>query len=226
MLKNILPHVFTFLIVIFVLTLIINLLKKRLKKLPNDFPYQKQDTLLTPAERSFFGVLEQVLSEKARIFSKVRVGDVLKVSPILDKSRRTTALNRINLKHVDFVLCNTDDLSILGAIELDDQSHMSSRRKDRDDFLDKSFAAAQVPLLRVPAKIAYATEEVKELLVESFGLSFYDEDTKQSFERPEKPICSKCGEDMVKRKATKGKHAGKLFWACSAFPKCREIVPA
>ncbi|MFK5894091.1 MAG: NERD domain-containing protein [Pseudomonadota bacterium] len=36
--------------------------------------------------------------------------------------------------------------------------------------------------------------------------------------------CSKCGSDMVLRKASKGKNAGNKFWGCSGFPKCRNVV--
>jgi restriction system protein len=36
--------------------------------------------------------------------------------------------------------------------------------------------------------------------------------------------CSKCGSEMVLRKATKGKNAGKEFWGCSTFPKCRYVI--
>ena len=35
--------------------------------------------------------------------------------------------------------------------------------------------------------------------------------------------CSKCGSDMVLRKATKGKNSGNDFWGCSTFPKCRNV---
>ena len=37
-------------------------------------------------------------------------------------------------------------------------------------------------------------------------------------------LCPKCGAPMVKRTATKGKSAGKEFYGCSNFPKCRGIV--
>ncbi|MBA6289053.1 nuclease-related domain-containing protein [Colwellia sp. MB3u-4] len=36
--------------------------------------------------------------------------------------------------------------------------------------------------------------------------------------------CSKCGAEMVLRKANKGKNAGNEFWGCSAFPRCRIII--
>lgn len=34
-------------------------------------------------------------------------------------------------------------------------------------------------------------------------------------------ICPKCGSKLVLRKASKGNNAGKSFWGCSDFPKCR-----
>lgn len=36
--------------------------------------------------------------------------------------------------------------------------------------------------------------------------------------------CPKCGSPMVKRVARQGKNAGKEFWGCSTYPKCKEIV--
>ncbi len=37
-------------------------------------------------------------------------------------------------------------------------------------------------------------------------------------------LCPKCGARMVKRVASKGARAGKAFYGCSAFPKCRFII--
>lgn len=36
-------------------------------------------------------------------------------------------------------------------------------------------------------------------------------------------ICPRCGKKMVLRTAKKGENAGKQFWGCSGFPKCRYI---
>ena len=38
------------------------------------------------------------------------------------------------------------------------------------------------------------------------------------------PKCPCCGNQMIKRTATKGKKAGSDFWGCSNFPKCRGVV--
>ena len=37
-------------------------------------------------------------------------------------------------------------------------------------------------------------------------------------------LCPKCGAPMILRKAMKGPSAGKEFYGCASFPKCRGIV--
>ena len=38
-------------------------------------------------------------------------------------------------------------------------------------------------------------------------------------------LCPKCNAAMVKRISKKGDNAGKEFWGCSKFPKCRGVLP-
>ena len=37
-------------------------------------------------------------------------------------------------------------------------------------------------------------------------------------------VCPKCGSDMLLRESKKGANAGKKFWGCSTFPKCRAVA--
>ena len=41
---------------------------------------------------------------------------------------------------------------------------------------------------------------------------------------PTQPTCPRCGAEMVLRRARRGQNAGKEFWGCSGFPKCRAVV--
>lgn len=43
-------------------------------------------------------------------------------------------------------------------------------------------------------------------------------------EKPSELLCPKCGATMIRRKAAKGPNAGKEFYGCSNFPKCRCII--
>jgi ssDNA-binding Zn-finger/Zn-ribbon topoisomerase 1 len=191
-----------------------------------DFPYQRTGALFSPAERSFLGVLHQAVGNNAAIFGKVRVADVVEPETGLSRSDRQSAFNRISGKHFDFLLCDNENLSVICAIELDDRSHQSKNRHQRDEFLQGVCEAAGVPLIQVPAKSGYVIEDVKQMIAPHFttiGTTHQESSpARQELEINEK-VCPKCSASMVKRVAKKGTHAGEEFWACSAFPKCRTI---
>ena len=54
-------------------------------------PYDLQETLMSPAERTFFGVLDQAVGDKARVFAKVRASYVLTPEAHLGKGKRQQA---------------------------------------------------------------------------------------------------------------------------------------
>jgi hypothetical protein len=128
------------------------------------FPYQKEPTLFSPAERSFLGVLEQAVGDQYRVMGKVRLADVIKVQSGMNGRDRQSAFNRIQGKHVDFVVCKAQDLAIQCVVELDDQSHNMAKRQGRDEFVDKALHAARVPVYHIRARRSYAAHEIQELL--------------------------------------------------------------
>lgn len=130
----------------------------------DDFPYVLQKTLFTAAERSFLGVLEQALDDDHRVFGKVRVADVLKVKSGLARKAWQAAFNRISAKHIDFVVCRKDDLSVAYLVELDDKSHLKRKRAARDKFLVSATEAAGVRLVRVTAQKSYSVEALREVI--------------------------------------------------------------
>jgi hypothetical protein len=144
------------LLLLVIISLSLALFKKKAGKGPVDFPYQSKEVLCSPAERSFMGALEKVVGNGFRVFAKVRLADIVEVNKGLPPSERQSAFNRISRKHLDFVICNSGDLSIVGAVELDDKSHRKTGRQERDQFLEKALQAADVPILRVKAQNAYS----------------------------------------------------------------------
>ena len=72
--------------------------------------------------------------------------------------------NKIDRKHVDFLLCNPRAVRPFLGIELDDKSHQRDDRQERDQFVDQVFAAVGIPLVRVPVKHTYSLQEVQALL--------------------------------------------------------------
>jgi hypothetical protein len=120
--------------------------------------------LFSPAERSFLGALETSLPDGVGLLAKVRLGDVFKPRKGLSPSLRTRANNRLNQKHVDFLLVKTSDVSPLAGVELDDSSHQRDDRVTRDKFVDEVFAACKLPLIHVTAKSRYNTSELREMV--------------------------------------------------------------
>jgi len=131
------------------------------RRTPKGYPYEKQDSLFTPAERSFLGVLEQAVGDNFRILGKVRLADVIRVKRGMSRAAWQSAFNQIQSKHVDFVACDPNDLTIQFVVELDDKSHAKAKRQTRDEFVNQALAAAGVPLFRFPAKRAYSVQDIQ-----------------------------------------------------------------
>ncbi len=103
------------------------------------------------------------------IFTQIRMADLMLVKKGTDA--RNSHQGKINQRYIDFVLCDKQWLSPILAIELDDKSHDHPDRQERDAFVNAAFAAAGLPLLRVPARATYdpvqIAQEIDQVLVAS-----------------------------------------------------------
>lgn len=123
--------------------------------------YSVRDSIMSPAERSFAGVLNYAMPLQTTICYKVRLGDILTTRRGLLGAVRKGAWNRINQKHVDFLLVNAQTFAPLAAIELDDESHGERDRIERDRFVDAVFKACGVKVLHFRASAAYSPNDVR-----------------------------------------------------------------
>lgn len=80
---------------------------------------------------------------------------MIQPSSELNQSQRRTALNKINLKHIGFLVCRTDNLAFAAAVEFDDKSHHRKDRSDRDVFIDQALSSARIPIVRFAAQKGY-----------------------------------------------------------------------
>jgi len=120
-------------------------------------PVQQVDHFLSRAELAFYRVLVGVVGGKLHICCKVRVLDLFYIERPHENQRWRNKLDR---KHVDFVLCDPVTMRPRVAIELDDRSHARPRRQERDALLNDAFDVAGLPLLRVAAQRSYDTREL------------------------------------------------------------------
>lgn len=163
MFHNLLPLV---VVIVFVLAgaAVFKMLRKQKTREPQNYPYEKEQALFSPAERSFLGILEQAVNGRHRFMGKVRLADVVKVKGGLNKSSRQNAFNRIQSKHVDIVACDPATLSIRFVVELDDNTHSRPERQGRDQFVDNALRAAGIPVVHVTAKRSYSVQDIQSVL--------------------------------------------------------------
>jgi hypothetical protein len=134
-----------------ILTVLVSARRKR---------YYVRRNLFSPAELSFYKVLEQAFGSKYRILAKIRLADILRVNGELEKSEKQSAFNRIQSKHVDYVLCEPGDLQVQCVLELDDKSHDAPDRIARDGFVDSALRSAGIPIAHFAARRQYAAEDI------------------------------------------------------------------
>ncbi|EIQ00233.1 Protein of unknown function (DUF2726) [Opitutaceae bacterium TAV1] len=120
--------------------------------------YYLMESIFTPAERSFLGVLETATPEGLAIAYKIRLADVL---GIREGNGRIAAFNRINAKHIDFLLIDKSNGKPVLAIELDDASHQRTDRAARDQFVDQAITQAGLDILHITARHAYAPADIE-----------------------------------------------------------------
>jgi ssDNA-binding Zn-finger/Zn-ribbon topoisomerase 1 len=184
-------------------------------------PYLLRDDFLSPAELSFYKVLQLAVRGRATVLAKVNLADVFFVArPNENQSYR----NKIDRKHVDFLLCDPATMKPRCGIELDDSSHARRDRQDRDEFVDQVFDVAELPLLRFPARANYDLNAIAHELTKCLGAEPVAKFAAVSLPPSGSPVCPKCNIAMVERVASKGPNQGKPFWGCRNYPRCREVA--
>ncbi|WP_353092867.1 DUF2726 domain-containing protein [Tissierella praeacuta] len=126
------------------------------------YPYENKKYLLSVAEKNFYDVLLLAIQDtKYYICPKVRLADIITVGKT---DKRQSYFNKIQSKHIDFLLCDKNSLAPLLAIELDDSSHLRNDRIARDIFVDKSLESAGLNLIRFKVQQTYTIAEIKNKL--------------------------------------------------------------
>ncbi len=191
------------------------------------YPYHLRDDFLSPAELNFYRVLDTAVSDWATIFTKVSLGDLF-FAQTGDRGQNQAYRNKIDRKHVDFLLCDPQTVRPILGIELDDKSHKRPDRQARDAFVDGVFAAAGLPIVHIPVQHSYPMEKLNRLL-QSRALGKQTTTPKSTpadeSMKSTTPTCPKCGAEMKLRTAKSGANKGNQFWGCSNYPRCRSILP-
>ena len=112
--------------------------------------------LMSAPEQILYHRLVEALPDHI-VLAQVQVSRVLGVKKGF---KRNEWNNRISQLSYDFVVCSKDS-SVVAAIELDDQTHEASDRKETDKKKERATAAAGVKMLRWNVKALPGAEIIK-----------------------------------------------------------------
>jgi ssDNA-binding Zn-finger/Zn-ribbon topoisomerase 1 len=224
-------EIFVFSLIAISLTIFIFFLIKQHKR-TKKYPYKLLKHLLSPSERSFYGVLENVVGNSRLIFTKVRVADAITPQKGLKRADWQRAFNSISSKHFDFLICEKKDMAILYAIELDDSSHGSEKSQKRDDFLNDVCKNVGLPLVRIKASNAYSVVDIQKKIDELLStrdVNIYNTETEKDFNSKERGTeVAACNSDKKSSVVKKGGSATLLkavqVVAAPECPKCGAVM--
>ena len=125
--------------------LIYKILTKKPSKINYRGAYQAKQ-LLTKRELQEYLKLKQYADARDwLICPKVRLFDL--IEPEKGKGDRQTLINKIQSKHVDFVLVD-QEMKLIGVMELDDSTHDRADRKQRDSFVRDALEGAGITMIQ------------------------------------------------------------------------------
>lgn len=110
--------------------------------------YQRK-WILTYNEKDAYRKIKEITDKYGyTLFTKVRLFDL--IEPVRGNPKYKTNLYKIQAKHVDFVICD-EKLVARYVIELDDNSHNSEKRRQRDEFVNAVLTSTGYKILHVRA---------------------------------------------------------------------------
>lgn len=119
------------------------------KEEKENFPYVRK-MLLTGYEYKLYKIIKPLADKyNLHILSKVRLIDFIGVKRGLQGNEVFSFISKIKQKHIDFLICNPDNLYPLAGIELDDSTHQSIKAKEKDEFKNEVFKSAGIKLYRI-----------------------------------------------------------------------------
>ncbi|RUO29637.1 hypothetical protein CWE12_07460 [Aliidiomarina sedimenti] len=152
---------------------LVAVLASRLTERYSPYPYQKrQETFFSATEEQFLSLLERGLGDQYRVFTKVRLGDVVSVRDKgLSRAAKREAHGKVANRMLDYVLCDRlNGMRVVAVIELE-AAESNQHQAKRNWFLKNSLTAAGVPFLRFKAKSGYRADELGRFILSKLNQS-------------------------------------------------------
>lgn len=124
--------------------------------------------LLTRRELQEYHKLKQYADERGwLICPKVRLRDLIEPKD----GKNQTLVNKIQSKHVDFVLVNRN-MDVIGVLELDDSTHDRPDRQQRDSFVRDALEGAGITMIQTRSITPETLNGFQKIRIERNGPTF------------------------------------------------------
>jgi hypothetical protein len=129
----------------------------------------RSQPLLTKDEAAFYNLLRLTVQDQYLVFAQVPVWCLVDVQS-KDHKARTTLLNTIALRRVDFALVHPGTLATVTIIELDDPAIPPAQKERRNKLIDGVFKEAGIALVRLQNPGSYTAPTLAAALGLAGGL--------------------------------------------------------
>lgn len=188
--------------------------------------YEIKPSVYSKGQYTFYKALEAALTGEFTLLTNFNATDVLSV--IASNALATqAALNNVTAKQFALVVCDKAQLTALCIVDWGNVI---------DAQLKSACESARLPLVSFNAQADYDSQLLRAKILsvinvkDSSGVLSNESTLGIVDEKPvnnlkangiDLKLCPECSAVMLKRKAKTGAAAGKLFWICSTYPKCR-----
>ncbi|HOY22534.1 MAG TPA: DUF2726 domain-containing protein [Cellvibrio sp.] len=192
--------------------------------------HETKPSVYSGAQCTFYKALEAALESEFALLTNINAADVIAV--VASNTLATqAALNNLTGKQFAFVVCDKVQLTALCvidfgcAVDVQLKAVCESARLPLMSF--NALTDYDSPLLRAKILNAIGLKDSRAELNNESALDIVDEQPVNNLKDNgiDLVLCPDCSAVMLKRKAKNGENAGKLFWICSTYPKCRGMLP-
>ena len=184
-------------------------------------PYRLREQFLSYTELTLLTLLQEMIGDRYVICPKVALNDVFYIQR---PNENTHFYNKIFRKHVDFLLCEPENMKPAIGVELV-RPNSKDETRSSDQFMAELFCSAGLPLVHIPSSESYRTSDLVKFFqtaiirTKKAESSYVEDDSADSA-----PICPVCGLVMVLRIHREGQNAGKRYYGCMNAPTCDGII--
>jgi len=187
----------------------------------NRLPYRLKEPFLNRTEVALFRLLNELMGDRYVICPKVALYDLFMIQR---PNENVHFFNKIFRKHVDFLLCEPQNLTPAFGVEIIWHNPKEGAR-EADKFMEELFIDAGIPLVHIPSGQNHDPSDVVALFQLAVVKIGKTTPIRVASPLDNVPNCPICGKMMVLRIHWEGVDKGRKYYGCIDSPRCSGVAP-